>query len=324
MNWSATSSQRRFALFAWGLLVYNIPVILWGAYVRISFSGDGCGANWPFCNGQVIPQQMKAPMAIEFAHRLMTGADSVAAIFLCFWAFRAFSRGHAVRRFATIFFVSLFVEAILGAGLVLFRYVAHDASAGRAVYLAAHLTNTLLLLGALAATAWSAGVKQRDFSWGNISTPFAGALAVSLAIGITGAIAALGDTLFPASSLAAGMRQDLSSTSNLLLRLRMFHPLVAILGSAYLIWLAVRLVKDVREPVHRAGIRVLVLILLQISAGVVNLALLAPVWMQLIHLALGDLLWIAVVLMTMEATSARNPGRIQQIPDLVSSSPGPQ
>ena len=317
MNWSGTSSRRRFAAFAWGLLAYNIPVILWGAYVRISFSGDGCGANWPFCNGQVIPQHMKAPMAIEFAHRLMTGVDSLAAILLCLWAFRAFSRGQAVRRFATFFLFFLFVEAILGAGLVLFRYVAHDASAGRAVYLAAHLTNTLLLLGALAGTAWSAEAKRGDFSWDKVSAPFAGALAVSLLIGITGAIAALGDTLFPAASLAAGMREDLSSASSLLLRLRMFHPLIAILGSTYLLWLAVRLVRDIRETVHRAGVRVLFLILLQIAAGVVNLALLAPVWMQLVHLALADLLWIAVVLMTMDAGSVTNSRAVRETLDLV-------
>src|SRR3982750_5015840 len=84
-----TGGQKRFAIFAWTLLAFNIPVILWGAYVRVSFSGDGCGAHWPFCAGQVIPQHMAAPMAIEFTHRMMTSVDSLGSILLCLWAFRS-------------------------------------------------------------------------------------------------------------------------------------------------------------------------------------------------------------------------------------------
>src|SRR5947209_12532637 len=106
-------ARKRFALFAWAVLAYNIPVILWGAYVRVSFSGDGCGAHWPFCNGQVIPQHMAAPMAIEFTHRLMTSIDTFAAIALVIWAFLSFPRRHAVRRYAVSSFVFLLIEALL-------------------------------------------------------------------------------------------------------------------------------------------------------------------------------------------------------------------
>src|SRR4051794_3568055 len=149
-------APKRFAAFAWAVLAFNIPVILWGAYVRVSFSGDGCGAHWPFCNGQVIPQNMGAPMAIEFTHRMMTSIDSLAVIAMCVWAFRAFPRRHVVRLSSVLSLLFLFAEALLGAGLVLLRYVAKNQSAGRAWYLSAHLTNTMLLLGALTITAWAA------------------------------------------------------------------------------------------------------------------------------------------------------------------------
>src|SRR5581483_2735793 len=154
-----SDTRTRFARFAWAVLAYNIPVILWGAYVRVSFSGDGCGAHWPFCNGMVIPRHMAAPMAIEFTHRVMTSVDTVAAIALCGWAFLAFPRRSALRRFSVLSLIFLFIEALLGAGLVLFRYVAKDQSAGRAWYLSAHLTNTMLLLAALTVTAWLAYTK---------------------------------------------------------------------------------------------------------------------------------------------------------------------
>ncbi|MBV9406090.1 MAG: COX15/CtaA family protein, partial [Acidobacteriaceae bacterium] len=172
----------------------------------------------------------------------------------------------------------------------------HDQSAGRAFYLSAHLTNTLLLLGALTLTAWLAYTGTERFEWGSIPPPILGAAAVIVAISITGAIAALGDTLFPAASLAAGMRQDFSSASSGLLRLRSMHPIAAILGAGYVVWVASHLAKT-----SAAAVRVIVLVLFQLLVGAVNIGLLAPVWMQLIHLLIADVVWIAMVVMMAES-----------------------
>ena len=300
MERDVSSGRRRFATYAYIVLAINIPVILWGAYVRISFSGDGCGAHWPFCNGQIVPQQMARPMMIEFTHRVMTSLDWIAMVVLCIWAFRAFPRGHAVRKCASFSLILLFLEALLGAGLVLLRYVAHDQSAGRAVYLSAHLTNTLILLGALTMTARLAAKNPEHVRWQNMSPVFAGALVVTALVSITGAIAALGDTLFPASSMAAGMRQDFAATSNYLLRLRVFHPLVALSGAAYIFWAGTTALKREDSAARTAATRVIALTLLQLIAGAVNITLLAPVWMQIIHLLMADLLWIAVLMMVLE------------------------
>ena len=45
------------------------------------------------------------------------------------------------------------------------------------------------------------------------------------------------------------------------------------------------------------------LALLQLGGGLLNVALLAPVWMQIVHLLLADLLWIAFVLLAVRALS---------------------
>src|SRR6185437_13460548 len=244
MDWTSSKSRKRFAMFAAAVLAYNIPVILWGAYVRISFSGDGCGANWPSCNGQLIPHHMAAPMAIEFTHRAMTSLDTFATLAMAIWAFLSFPKRHAVRRYSVLSLVFLFIEAMLGAGLVLFRLVARDQSAGRAWYLSAHLTNTLLLLAALTATVWLAYSNSGRLRWANASRRALLAIAVTIVVSITGTIAALGDTLFPAASLAAGMQQDFSTTTAMLLRLRMLHPAVAVLGAAYLFRVAFLTIKS--------------------------------------------------------------------------------
>jgi heme a synthase len=303
MDWKGTQARRRFAIFAWLVLVYNLAVILWGAYVRVSFSGDGCGAHWPFCNGQVLPQNMAAPMAIEFTHRMMTSLDSFAVIAFCVWAFLSFPRGHAARLFSILSLVFLFLEALLGAGLVLLRYVAHDQSAGRALYLSAHLTNTMLLLAALTVAAWLAYTGEECVPWANIPPRLWGAAAVVIAVSITGVIAALGDTLFPSSSLAAGMQRDFSSASSLLLRLRMVHPFIALAGAAYVVWAMTGFLRSGLA----APARVITLVVLQLAVGAINLTLLAPVWMQLIHLLMADLVWIAVVVMLLESGRASIP-----------------
>jgi heme a synthase len=304
MNFSGPQSRARFSSFAWIVLLYNLPVILWGAFVRISFSGDGCGANWPTCNGQFIPQKMPVPMAIEYTHRMMTSLDTVFVIAMVIWAFLAFPKSHAVRRYAVLSLVFLVIEALLGAGLVLFRYVANDQSAGRVWYLSAHLTNTMLLLAALTITAWLARTNTSRLQLLEAPKPLLAALAITVFVSITGTVTALGDTLFPSSSLATGMQQDFSATSNFLLRLRVIHPLIAVAAAVYLIWIAASLL---RRSGLRAATAVIIIVVVQLMAGMLNLALLAPLPMQLTHLLIADLVWIAVVLLTLESIRCKDP-----------------
>ena len=116
------------------------------------------------------------------------------------------------------------------------------------------------------------------------------------------AVAALGDTLFPASSLAEGLREDLSPTSHLFLRLRLWHPVIAVLGSGYLIWLATVLLR--RKPdlrVRQLALTLGGLVLIQIAVGLLNVALLAPVWTQLVHLLIADATWITLVLLALSS-----------------------
>jgi heme A synthase len=278
-----------FRRFAWGVLAYNLLVVLWGGYVRASGSGAGCGSHWPLCNGVVLPPVKSVATVIEFTHRVTSGLAVVAAAVLCWWAFRVFPRGHRGRKTAVLAVVFLLMEALLGAGLVLFRYVAKDASAGRAWYLSAHLVNTQLLLGMLAATAWVAGQSKtspRNRGWI--------ALAVALAAAITGALVALGDTLYPASSIAAGVASEFSGAAPMLMRLRLLHPIAAVAAALFI---AVWALRAGPNPRARA---VMTLVAAQTGFGILNWMMLAPIWMQIVHLLLADLLWIALVLLYLD------------------------
>jgi heme A synthase len=190
-------------------------------------------------------------------------------------------------------------EALLGAGLVLFELVAHDASLARAVSTSLHLVNTFLLLGATSVTAWWASVGGPIRLRGN--TTFAAVVAAPvgamLLVGTSGAVTALGDTLFPSSSLAAGLTSDFATSAPLFVRLRVVHPLLA--AATALIILASMASARALRPSRPVGVLSRVASLLavaQVGAGLLDLAWLAPVPLQLIHLALADLVWIALVL----------------------------
>ena len=279
-----------------------MAVVLWGALVRAAGAGAGCGSHWPLCNGQVVPQSPGVKTLIELTHRLTSGLALAGVLLLCWWAFRAFGKGHRVRQFAALALVFIVIEALLGAGLVLLEYVDQNRSTGRAFYLSAHLVNTQFLLGSLALTAW---YSQRPNVRGLDRRLYGGALVITLIVSISGAIAALGDTLFPSASLAEGIRQEISETAHFLVRLRLFHPALAILAAAYILLAATKVIKAKTSPaaVHIAwwswG-----LVFLQLIAGAINVVLLAPVWLQLVHLLLANLLWIALVLLAVEARSA--------------------
>jgi len=300
----------RFARYAWGVLAYNIVVILWGAFVRATGSGAGCGSHWPLCNGQVVPRAPQVETLIEFSHRLTSGLAFLLVIALLVWAFRAYPKKHRVRWAASFSVLFIITEALVGAGLVIFGLVADNASMARAFSMAVHLLNTFLLLACLTLTAWwsSGGESVRLRGQGMRAVLLIIGLLGVLVLGVSGAVTALGDTLFPSASLAEGLSQDFSPTAHLLIRLRVFHPAIAISVALYLILVVIWLYSLRQNSItKRFSLLLVILLVIQLVAGVINVALLAPVWMQLVHLLLADLVWIALVLLTASALAANAP-----------------
>ncbi len=325
----ATKSLVRYA---WAVLAYNLLVILWGAYVRASGSGAGCGRHWPLCNGDLIPRTDSVKTLVEASHRATSGLAMIAVVVLMVWTLRAMPRGRRARKAAIASTVFIFAEALVGAGLVLFELVAHDKSMKRGLSMILHLDNTFLLLGALSVTAWT--LTHDGAKLGPAGEPDAAADATAtaapsqarpgwlrpvvvvslvsvLVLGSSGAIAALGDTLFPATSLREGLAQDLSPLAHVFLRLRLLHPMIALVAGA-VVFVSASLVRMAKPSSRtRTLSRVVTAVFAtQFALGLLNVTLLAPVGLQLAHLLLADATWIALVLMGWEAlyaTPAQSP-----------------
>ena len=294
-----------FRILAWSVLAYNLAVILWGALVRATGSGAGCGGHWPLCNGDVLPEISRSATAIEFTHRMMSGAALMAVVALFGWAWKVLPQRHPSRRWAAWSLVFICTEALIGAALVLLGHVARNESVGRVYSLATHLVNTFLLLACLALTAWLAPNPASNAPRGPLSSrprwPIAIALLAVIVVAVAGAITALGDTLFPSSSLSQGVADDFAATANFLIRLRIVHPMLAVLAGIYLAILAAPEYRALRTPRLRAlSGWLLALVVTEIIAGGLSVLLGAPVWMQLIHLLVADLVWITLVLFASE------------------------
>ncbi len=311
--------DRRYAAFAWGVLGYSVLVILWGAFVRATGSGAGCGSHWPLCNGAVVPRPQQIETVVEFAHRLTSGLSVILIGALIVWGWRLSRPGHPIRKTLIASGVFIVLEALIGAWLVLAGLTAQNDSIGRAVSMALHLINTFLLLAALAFTAWwasgNAMVRLRGQGW--LLAGWLAALVAVLIVGMSGAVTALGDTLFPSASLTEGFRADFSATAHILIRARVLHPMLAV-GYALFAVLLSRLIAAKRpdERTQRLATVVTVLVIGQVMVGALNIALLAPVWMQIVHLALAVSVWLSVILLGASAFAVREPATSVQQPAL--------
>ncbi|MFN0277117.1 MAG: COX15/CtaA family protein [Pyrinomonadaceae bacterium] len=294
-----------FARYAWFVLGYNILVILWGVFLRASKSGDGCGQHWLTCHGEVIPSAPELKTVIEFSHRITSSIAGMLLVVLLAWAFRRWSASKTEQNYLTLktaigSFVFIVIEGLLGAGLVLTGNTAENLTPERPVWMAAHLINTFILLAFLTLTArYASGGQRLNF---RTEPKYLAALAIGVIavflVGISGSIAALSSMIFPVGTIAAGITQDFSPTSHLLLRLRLLHPITAILTSVFLIFLTGWLAKECgnEKKISRWSNVLSILVLVQIAFGSATLLMMAPIVMQLGHLLLADLIWISYVL----------------------------
>jgi heme A synthase len=306
---SESRARDRFRQYAWFVLVYDLPVILWGAVVRATVSGAGCNDHWPLCDGSALPAFGNTKLLIEYAHRASSGFVLLLTALLFWWALRVFPKGHTVRLGALLSLLFTVSEALIGAALVLFKLVAHDQSAYRAIAISAHLTNTFMLLASLTLTAWwaSGGERVQVRGQGTVAGLLGGALLGAMIVGITGAITALGDTLFPVGSIAE-IGAPVGPTAHFLQHLRVYHPYAAVGVGAFAVG-AAWLVSAQRpsDAVKNLTFGVTLLFVTQVGVGFLNLFMRAPVPMQLAHLLLADGLWIVLVMLSAAACAVNAP-----------------
>jgi heme a synthase len=314
-------SERRFSWFSRVVFGTGLLTILWGYFLRISESGDGCGTDWPLCHGALVPTEHPFSTWVEFTHRVTSGWVLILVLVLAFWARRVYREGHLVRRAALAALLLTVSESLFGALLVVLGWVATDVSLGRILIRPFHVTNTFLLLGALALVPWWAHTRPRGSVPGTAPGPATSArerlrpilpaLVGAMALAWTGAWTGLAATAFPARTLQEGLEQY-QAPEHVLIPLRVLHPLLA-LGVVVLLLRLARQLWDANPGnrgdseakasslrIRRLAAGVGVLGPLQLAMGALTLAIGNPPMARLAHLFLADLLWLSLVWLAAE------------------------
>ena len=270
-------------------LVISIASIIAGAIVRATGSGDGCGASWPTCNGEIIPELKTSSELIEFSHRSISGILLIITLIIFL---KSFNNSVPVLQKRVIRALTFFVllEALIGAVIVIYEWVGLNSSTPRIIAVPLHLINTFGLLGTY--TLLFHLTKNSKTSLNNFfDKGFKIGLILFLFSGATGSIAALADVIFPSKSFIMGLAEDFDSNSEILTRLRVLHPIVASFLSIYLYSEANRLQREYK--VITKNIKLLVL--LGVFLGVLNVVSNIILPLSILHLLTADLLWVLYV-----------------------------
>ncbi len=283
-------SINRFRQLCLTTLFFALFIIIWGAWVRFSHSGDGCGDHWPLCNDQFIPKNGEGKTWIEWFHRASSSMFGLVVLALSFYSFQCFPKKHKVRFWGSLSLIFTISEALIGAVLVLKGLTGQNDSLMRILILNLHLINSLFLTGSIL-MCWRHSFKQVEIPFKKISI-FA---IMFLFIALTGSVASLSNTLYPSSSLIQGILMDLNKNSPLILQLRILHPLIAICITSCILYFFIY--KIYSKKIRPISYTLIVFLVLGILTGTITLLSLSPVFMKLLHLLVAHTIWLCILLL---------------------------
>lgn len=275
-------------------LVLSVLSILAGAFVRATGSGDGCGATWPTCKGRIIPSLSDTSEIIEFSHRGISGILLIVTLYI-FVNSRKLEKGSIARRASNYLTFFVLFEALIGAVIVIFEWVGLNSSLPRIVAVPIHLVNTFGLLASYV-ILFKILENKLDSIKNLWDRNFIIISILFLLTGATGSITALADVLYPSASFIEGFLDDFDRTSEVLTRLRIFHPVVSTILSIALYIESKQLQK--RFDINTNFLKFL--IFAAVFLGVANVLSNIVLFLSIFHLALADLLWITYIYVSLD------------------------
>jgi protoheme IX farnesyltransferase len=293
MNPTERGHPRALRRLAWTGAGLAFGLIVLGGIVRITGSGMGCGDHWPLCNGEWFPP-LDLPTLIEIGHRWAAALVSVVVLCTTLVAWRYHRSEPLVRDPATVAFVLLVVQVLLGAvtvKLALPPWV-----------VITHFANAMLLLAALIVTGLRASGHTRPLPVQQRHP----AHRLVLAVCTTGSIAVLFGAQvanFDAGLLCLGLplcNGTLLPPAAPLASLHWAHRVLAFLFVALTVALVLGLNRRSHPGearVRRWALLVLLIAALQIALGAVMVTHLLPSGLRAAHLLVGTGVWASLVVL---------------------------
>jgi len=292
---------RRLGLAA---LVLGFLQIVFGAIVRITGSGLGCGDHWPDCYGSFTPANGGLGLLIEISHRYGAAVLSTAVFALALAAF--FKRDEPGVGGPG----GVFRSSLAAVGLVVLAALVGAATVKLALnpfVIVTHLAIAMSLLGVLALTSLRAGGlgALSDMSGASPRTWRAARIAVVLAA-LTLVLGALTANV-PGAAVSCGgfpwCRTVTAQGSPLVIQIT--HRILAFLLFGHLLGMAIAAGKR-KEPrvIRQAAWLAFSAAVLQVIIAAAMIEMKFPPAFRSLHQAFGTLVWLAVVALAILSTRA--------------------
>jgi heme A synthase len=300
---------RRFAYLA---LLLGFAQIIFGAIVRITGSGLGCGDHWPDCYGSFTPSGNAPNLLVEISHRYGAAALSLAIIALAISAWmkrgeRGVSGTGGVLRPSLLAVLLVVIAALFGAVTVKMELNPWVVATHLAIAMS---LLAVLVVGVIRAGGLGApGISARSDRTLRSARAAVGLTFVALVFGALtantpgGAVACQG---FPWCRVIAehGMPLWIQAT----------HRIVAFLLLGHLIGIGVGVRRRAEAgPIKAAASSALAIIVLQVLVAAAMVEMHLPPSLRSLHQALGTGLWIAVVSLAALASGPRSHSAISAI-----------
>jgi len=94
-------------------------VLLGGALVTKTDSGDGCGKSWPLCHGELIPSDIDSALVIELSHRVVSGVVGILVLLLSVWSWKKLGHIRETKFLSILSFTFLVLQGLIGAAAVI-------------------------------------------------------------------------------------------------------------------------------------------------------------------------------------------------------------
>lgn len=94
-------------------------LLLGGALVTKTDSGDGCGSSWPLCHGQFIPTSITVETIIELSHRVVTGIVAIVVTIFAYACWKKIGHIRETKVLSTIAVGFIIIQSLIGAANVI-------------------------------------------------------------------------------------------------------------------------------------------------------------------------------------------------------------
>lgn len=295
-------ASRLFLAITVSTVLLTVGLIVFGAVVRVTDSGLGCGSDWPLCNGTIFPPLDNLTAWIEWLHRLFALLIGLFGLGMLVTGWRAYRRrNNAVMNFVGISAVLFVVQSLLGALVVVMELPP--------TFVTLHLGTSMIFLATLIVSALLASRTPQPRNADQVTTLVYTNLFFALVIILTGALVRGSGATLACTDWPLCNGEIFPATQGQLALIHMLHRFAVLAFAVSLVLLVWQVYKNRQDALSRGlAVGALVVYLMQAVVGALYVLSVAGATWGALHVGLAATTWALLVILS--AVEAMNAGHL--------------